>query len=151
MSYDESGAEYEEGMSILYEEFKQDFEGSFVIEKIDSFYKENPSVIKESLCNLVESKSLFEKGFFTAAFLHSIISIETGIKAVVIKPILYSLMIDNNAGDLLYKHTFKQKSLQDIPKFYYQILKDITELDFKTIYRENTESTIWNEWGNSKT
>lgn len=146
MSYDESDAAYEEGMSLLYEEFKQIYQDNFIYERIDSFYKENPNIVKAPIKNLADSRALFEKGFLTAAFLHAVISIEVGIKAVAIKPILYSLTINRNAGDLLYKHTFKQKSLQYIPKFYYQIVKDISGLDFRTIFRGDIESSIWDEW-----
>ena len=146
MSYDESDALYEQAMDSLYEDFKQRYEDEFIVEGVGKFYKINPEVVKASLQNLSESKTLFESQFHTSAFLHAIISIEVGIKLVALKPILYSLAIDNSAGDLLYDQTFKQKSLEYIPKIYYQILEDFTQLNFKTKHRSCAESTIWNEW-----
>ena len=97
MSYDETDALYEEGMSLLYADFKRHYEEIFVFERIDQFYRENSKIIKEPLQNLTDSIALFNNKFFTAAFLHAIISIEVGIKVVALKPILYSLAINNDS------------------------------------------------------
>ena len=58
---------------------------------------------------------------------------------------MYSLAFDSNAADLLYQYTFKQKSLSNIPRLYYEILKDITEQDFRVLTRENSQANFWDE------
>jgi hypothetical protein len=146
MSYDESDAAYEEGMASLYEQFEMQYENEFIYKRIEKFYTDNPHIAKTPLKNLYDAKDLFNKKHYTSAFIHAVISIEVGIKSVVLKPILYSLAINDEAGHLLYKQTFKQKSLEYIDSFYYQTLEDITELNFKNKTRNNTKLTIWKEW-----
>lgn len=147
MSWDESDAMYEEGMSALYEDFKYQFTNDFIINGIDKFYNDNRDIVKPPIENLNKSRALYNNEFITPAFLHAIISIEVGIKLVALKPILYSLAINYDAGDILYENTFKQKSLQNIPSFYYDIFEKITGLDFKSIRATHSHITVWNEWG----
>jgi len=146
MSYDESDALRDQEMAYLYEQFEMQYESEFIYKRIEKFYESNREIVKAPLQNLADSKTLFENQHYTSAFIHAVISIEVGIKSVVLKPILYSLAIDDNAGHLLYKQTFKQKSLEFIDQFYYQLLENITGLDFKNKIRDNSQLTIWKEW-----
>jgi len=145
MSYDELDAEYEEGMSRLYDEFTQQYEENFIFEKVDSFYKQFPEVGLDSFQNFIVSQKLLNNEFITPAFIQAVISIEVGIKSVALKPILYSLAINDNASDLLYELTFKRKSLQSIPDFYYNILEEISGWSFKKNCRNGVRSSIETE------
>jgi hypothetical protein len=146
MSYDESDALRDQEMDYLYEQFEMQYESEFIYRRIEKFYESNREIVKAPLQNLAYSRALLENQYYTSAFIHAAISIEVGIKSVVLKPILYSLAIDDNAGHLLYKQTFKQKSLEFIDRFYYQILEDVTGLNFKSKIRDNSQLTIWKEW-----
>ncbi len=57
-------AEFEQGMELLYSEFKQQYEDEFIFDKIHLFYKDNPNIAKEPIKNLNESKELFTNGYF---------------------------------------------------------------------------------------
>lgn len=146
MSYDESDALRDQEMTYLYEQFEMQYESDFIYKRVEKFYESNREIVKAPLLNLADSQALFENKYYTPAFIHAVISNEVAIKSVVLKPILYSLTIDDKAGDLLYMQTFKNKSLQYIDPFYYQILEGITELNFKKITRNNDQLTIWKEW-----
>lgn len=146
MSYDETDTLYDEGMAYLYEQFEMQYENEFTYKKIEKFYENNREIAKTSLQHLSDARCLFEKKYHTAAFIHAVISIEVGIKSVVLRPILYSLTIDENAGHLLYEQTFKRKSLHEINKFYYDVLKKVTDLNFNSIKRDGYTSTILQEW-----
>ncbi|EIC28451.1 hypothetical protein [Methylomicrobium album] len=146
MSYDESDALRDQEITYLYEQFEMQYESEFIYKRIEKFYESNREIVKAPLQNLLDSKTLFENEYYTSAFIHAVISIEVGIKSVILKPILYSLTIDDKAGNLLYTQTFKNKSLGYIDPLYYQILEEITELNFKTKIRDNNQLTIWNEW-----
>lgn len=146
MSYDEFDAQHDEMMDRLYLDFKVQFEDEFILERMERFYKDNTALVEAPIRNLNEAILLFESRHYSPAFIHAIISIEVGIKSVVLKPILYSLTIDKKAGDLLYKQTFRYKSLNDIDGFYYSVLEEITGLNFKNKRRENHLETIWSEW-----
>lgn len=143
-------AEFEQGMDELYKEFKKQYEDEVIFDKIHTFYKDNPEIVKEPYINLDESKELYDKKFYTASFIHSIIAIEVVIKVIALKPILYSLSFDSRASELLYNHTFKQKSIPYIPSVYYEILKDLTQIDLKEIKRDNSKIKIWEEISNLK-
>lgn len=146
MSYTFQDAEYEQGMDELFFEFKQQYEDDFVFDKVFDFYKLNSDIAVDALLNLREAKSLLKSKHFTASFLHAIISIESGVKVVILKPILSSLSLDHRATDLLFKDTFKQKSIPYISDFYYQILFELTNINFKEITRKGCSKTLWFEF-----
>jgi len=138
-------AEFEQGMEELYEEFRKQYEDEVIFDKVHTFYKNNPEIVKEPYLNLDVSKELYDKKFYTASFIHSIIAVEVVIKVIALKPILYSLSFDSRASELLYNDTFKQKSIPYIPSFYYEILKDLTKINIKEIIRNNSQIKIWEE------
>ena len=146
MSYNELDALRDQEITNLYEQFEMQYEIEFIYKRVEKFYENNRDIVNRPLQNLADSKTLFENQHYTSAFIHGVISIEVGIKSVVLKPILYSLAIDDKAGDLLYKQTFKQKSLEQINPFYYELLEKMTELNFRTKLRDNSMLTIWKEW-----
>lgn len=76
MSYDKDDADREEGMEFLYREFKQQYEDEFIVDRIQTFYKENTDIVKNSLNNLMNSEILFRNEFYSAALIHAAISIE---------------------------------------------------------------------------
>lgn len=151
MSITPQEAEFEAGMEELYKEFKQQYEDEVIFDKIHTFYKDNTEIAKEPYLNLDKSKELFDKKFYTASFIHSIIAVEVVIKVIALKPILYSLSFDSRASELLYNDTFKQKSIPYVPSVYYEILKDLTKINLKEIKRDNSKTKIWNEICNLQT
>jgi len=138
-------AEREQGMEELYNFFKQQFEEEYIYNKVFEFYKSNKDLLKDPLLNFKEAKFLLSSNFFTASFLHAYISIETGIKMVILKPILFSLSVDERATELLFKDTFKQKSLKYVSKFYYDVLFELSGINFREIYREGCLKSFWEE------
>jgi hypothetical protein len=139
-------AEHEQGMEELYKEFKQQYEDDFVFERVLNFYKTNSDIADSMLSNFKEAESLFENDHYAAAFLHAIISIETGIKVIILKPILSSLSIDQRATELLFKDTFKRKSIPDISLLYFQILYDLTNVDLNKIKRNGSPKSLLEEF-----
>jgi len=146
MSYTFQDAEYEQGMDELFLEFKQQYEDDFIFDKVFDFYKLNPELAVDALLNLSEAELLLKSEHYTASFLHAFIAIESGVKVVILKPILSSLSLDHRATDLLFKDTFKLKSIPYISEFYYQILFELTEINFKEIKRNGCSKTLWYEF-----
>lgn len=148
MSITRQEAEFEQGMDELYKEFKKQFKDEFIFDQVHSYYKENPDVAREPLQRFQESKLLFSQRFYTSTFLFAVISIEVGIKLIVLKPILYSLAFSTAAGELLYDTTFKLKSIPQIPDLYFHILRDTTGIDLKDIQRTTGNKKLWDEISN---
>ncbi|MFH1479979.1 MAG: hypothetical protein ABIG67_01810 [Pseudomonadota bacterium] len=138
-------AEFEQGMDELYKEFRRQYEDEYVFEQIHNYYKDNPDIPKATLNYYHEAQSHFSQEYYTTAFLLTTISIEVGIKVIILKPILFSLAFDKTAGELLYDSTFKRKSVPEIPNLYYQILQDIAGFDFKNYVRVGETKTLWEE------
>ena len=118
MSITPQEAEFEQGMEELYKEFKEQFEDEVIFDKIQAYYKKYPEILKQPYRNFDESKVLLKNKYYTASFLHSFVAIEVAIKTIALKPILYSLSFDFRAYEILYKNTFKQKSIISIPLGY---------------------------------
>lgn len=138
-------AEFEQGMEELYKEFKRQYEDEYIFDQIQSYYKNNPDIPKTTLNYYREAQFHFSQNYHISAFLLATISIEVGIKVIILKPILFSLAFDKTAGELLYDATFKRKSIPEIPNLYYQILQDTTGFDLKNYVRAGEIKTLWNE------
>lgn len=133
----------EEAMDFLYDEISEQYEENRIYEKIVNFYIENPDILLPAISNLDISKELQTCGFYTSAFLHSIIAIEVCIKNCFFKPIIFSLSTDNRASELLFNLTFRLKSIPQIDKNYFEILKDVSKIDLKNVQVD--EKTVFNQ------
>lgn len=136
---------HEEGLKELYDDFKEHYEDAFILERSCGFYDKNTDILEQPIANLVTSRKLLIKGYNTASFLHSIISIETSIKSVVFKPIIFSLSHDARACDVLFNLTFKFKSIPEIPPEYFKILEDTSSVKLKELKRKDMNQTLYAE------
>ena len=145
MSCTPEDAEYEIGLDLLYDDFKKNYEPDLIVEKVCIFYEENEKICEIAALNLTESKELMIMKHYSASFLHSIIALEVAIKTVVLKPILFSLSSDSRACQLLFDLTFKRKSIPQIPAQYFEILREISNIDFKNKKRDGESTALYSE------
>lgn len=143
MSITPQEAEFEAGMDQLYNDFKQQYEDEYVFEKIQAYYKENPEIAKEPWEFCLKAELLVSDKHYTSGFLLATISIEVGLKLVILKPVLVSLATDKTAAELLYDSTFKHKSVPYIPKLYYQLLSDYTGFAFQDYILPASKVNLW--------
>lgn len=144
MTITEQEAEFEQGMEELYKEFKKQYKDEYVFEQVHNYYHENPDIAREPLEFLSNAKLILSHNY-TSAFILATISIEVGIKVIILKPVLFSLAFDKTAGELLFDLTFKRISVPNIPALYFKILKDYTGFDFNNYVRSNGGPKFRNE------
>lgn len=89
MTWDE--VMYDEAMSDLYEENKKRAIQEFTVERLQSYYLEYPGIAIPAFKALEKAQQLIAS-YPTASFIFSAISIEVGIKATLLKPVVYGLI-----------------------------------------------------------
>jgi hypothetical protein len=91
MSYDEDDYRYDEFLSELYEEHKDQAIEEFKAERLQAYYTANPSVAQAALAYLTEGRSLLQASP-SAALIFSAVSAEQFFKRVLLHPIVYGLV-----------------------------------------------------------
>ena len=84
-------AAYDEAMSALYEEQKEQAIEEFTVERLQSYYLQYPDIAKPAFKALTAARQLISH-HPTASFIFSTISIEVGIKVTLLKPVVYCLV-----------------------------------------------------------
>jgi len=92
MSMTPEEAAYEDFIAQLYEEHKKEAIEEFTVERLQSYYLKNKLLAKPALQALKEARNLIELNV-TAGFIFGAISMEVGLKAALLKPIVYALFI----------------------------------------------------------
>jgi len=135
---------YEDFIAQLYEEHKKEAIEEFTVERLQSYYLKNKLLAKPALQALKEARNLVKLNV-TAGFIFGAISMEVGLKATLLKPIVYGLVhIDSIAGiitDLTISHT----GMDRYRNLLSQILKDHGAVDLDNYKREGTNKSFWEE------
>lgn len=138
-------AEFEEGMEILYQEFKEQYERDAFFKRAREYYINNPLALADTFKNFELAKELHKQSYFSSAFLHAFIAIEVSIKIVALKPIQSALSFDTRTKELIYNITLKRNSLSQVPNEYFHILEELTGVDFFKHKREHSKNGIKDE------
>src|SRR5262249_9445644 len=129
MSYDEHDAAYDEWMDELYREHKKEAISEFTTERLQSYFLDNPEVAKPSTSALSEARALKEAGFNSAAFLFAQIATETGIKFVLLKPIVSGLVHDTPTAALVSDLALGHIGLDRFRGLLFEVLRRIGGID----------------------
>lgn len=114
----------------------------FASERLQSFYLDNPDVAKAALWALGEARSLLG-AHPSAALVFAVAAMEVGLKAMLLKPILYGLVHAEFAGALIAELATER---QDRSKgLVFAILAEYGGIDLKTYRRPGAPKTLWEE------
>jgi len=138
--YDDSMDRYDEWIAELYVEHVEEF----TLERLKSYYIENPALAEEPLRALSEARSLFYK-HAAASIIFSAIAIGTGLKLVLIKPIVFGLVHSEAAANIITELTITHTGLDRYKTLIFKILLDYGTIDFGSYVREGSSKTLWEE------
>ena len=147
MSYDEHDAAYDEWMDKLYREHKKEAISEFTTERLQSYFLDSPEVAKPSTSALSEARALMEAGFNSAAFLFAQIATETGMKFVLLKPIVSGLVHDTPTAALVSDLALGHIGLDRFRGLLFEVLRRIGGIDLSTFTRPGCSQKLWEEVG----
>ena len=144
--YSEHYHEYmqEQALEDLYEEFKEQAIEEFTSERLRSYYLANPLLAKPALDSLAEARNLITVNP-TASLIFSNIAIEVGLKATLLKPIVYGLVHTDSIADLIADLTVSRTGKDRYRTLLFRILKVHGKVDLADYKRRKSNRTLWEE------
>ena len=141
----EEDAQYDQWMTDLYLEHSKEALEEFTVERLQSYYLEDPFLAKGAAQSLKESRVLLAE-HPTASLVFATIAIEVGTKVVLLKPIVYGLVHDASAAglitDLAIGHTGER--YRDL---LFHVLSKFGGVDLRTFARAGCKTLLWQEVG----
>ena len=142
MTWDE--VMYDEAMSDLYEENKKQAIQEFTVERLQSYYREYPGIAIPAFKALKKAQQL-TASYPTASFIFSTISIEVGIKATLLKPVVYGLIHSESLASIITDMVIRRTSIDRFQKLLFKILSEYGGIDLNSLKRANSSKLLWTE------
>ncbi|MDZ5696685.1 hypothetical protein [Chelativorans sp. M5D2P16] len=146
MSYDEHDAMREEFYDRMVKEVlsdhKVDIIGDFTLERLRSYYEQNPDLEIRAEVVLDEAEKLLQVSP-SASLVFSFVSLEITIRDVLLKPIAYGLVHDKNFSDVVAELVVGNRHIK---KLLFQILDDVGHVGLTALRRsKEAKKDIWAE------
>ena len=140
-------AAYDEAMSALYEEHKEQAIQEFTVERLQSYYIHYPDIAKPAFHALSEARQLISR-HPTASFIFSAISIEVGIKVTLLKPVVYGLVHSESLASIITDMVIRQTSIDRFQRLLFKILSEYGGIDLDILKRPRSPKLLWDEMKN---
>jgi len=144
MSMAEDEYAYDEYMTQLYEEHKNQAIEEFTFERLQSYYRDNRLLAKPAFTTLCEAKSLMDLTA-TAGFVFAAIAMEVGLKETLLKPIVSGLVHMPSVASLVTDLAVSNRGMDKYGKLLLQALREHGGVDLDTYTRPNSNTPVWQE------
>jgi len=145
MSYDEYDAARDQWMDDLYKEHKEEAISEFTTERLHSYFLANPTLAAAPRRALSDAGTLFQGGFYSAAFLFGHIATESGLKAVVLRPVVQGLVHSSSTADFISELALSHVGLDRFRNLLFNILVDHARIDLAHFRRKDAKEPLWKE------
>lgn len=139
MSYDPQDeardAMYEAIGREIYTEHKAQAIVEFTSERLQSYYVENPNVMRPAVDAIQEGRRLQKDGHSSAAVIFFVTAIELLLKAALLKPVVHGLIHSNELADVIVQHTLGQSGFDRYTKLLAKLFNEIVAIDISAISR----------------
>ena len=134
----------EQAIEELYEEMRAQAIEEFTEERLQAYYLANKLLAKPAVDFLSQARTVRTSNS-TAGFLLAAIAIEVGLKATLIKPIVYGLVHAESVASLITDLTLSPMGLERYRELLFQLLKMQGGTDLKNYQRQDSRKTLWEE------
>jgi hypothetical protein len=142
MSYEE--AAHEQYLEDLYEEHRKEAIEEFTSERLSSYYSENKQLAKPAFEALSDARELSALNP-TASLVFAAIAMEVGLKAILLKPIVYGLVHTDSVASLITDLALAHTGMDRYRKLLLHLLRDHSGVDLDTFTRSGSKKTLWEE------
>jgi hypothetical protein len=134
----------EEGLSDLIDQVSKEAVDQFAFDRLRSYYLGHPDVAVNAISTFREAEKLQDTSPTAALVLYTT-SIELGLKAVLLKPVVYGLVHNESVANLVSDLAVKQNGIDRFKLILASILAEYGEIDFNAFKVEGRKTTIWED------
>jgi hypothetical protein len=143
--YSEFARDVLSGRDDLYREVVEQFTG----ERLRSYYLDHPRLAEPALWALQESR-LVSVAHPSAALVFGTIAAEVGLKATLLKPILFGVVHTDSVATFIAELIPEQRN-DKFRKVLFAILKEFGGVDLESFTRVGCGKTLWQEISETQT
>jgi len=144
MSMTEEEARYEQWMEELYEEHSKQAIEEFTTERLQSYYVDNTMVAEAALRSLAEARNLLPQ-HPTAAHIFAAIAIEVGLKAALLKPVVYGLVHSDSVAGVIADMVIGHTAVTRFQNLLFKILSEYGGVDLEKFKCTESKKLLWEE------
>ncbi|HDY7491606.1 TPA: hypothetical protein RQJ42_002057 [Vibrio vulnificus] len=130
----------------LYDEHREQVIEEFIFERMQSYYRINPSLAVNAIKFLKKSKDTLDTDP-TISLIYSAISIEVLIKSVLLKPIIYGMVHNEYAAEMISSSLLKQTGVDRFKELVFNVIDENVDLgcSIRDYQRKGSDVTLWKE------
>jgi len=137
--YDDFARDVLSGRDDLYREVVE----KFTVGRLQSYYLDHPKLAEPALWALKEAKSI-DAVHPAARLVFGTIATEVGLKATLLKPILFGLVHADSLAAFIVELIPEQRN-DKFQKVLFAILKEFGGVDLGSFRRDGSDKTLWQE------
>jgi hypothetical protein len=126
------------GHDDLYQEVVQ----QFTIERLQSYYLDHPKLAEPAVWALQQARLIVAHP--SAALVFGTIATEVGLKAAILKPILFGLVHTDSVAAFIAELIPEQRN-DKFRKALFAILRELGGVDLESFRRSGCSKTLWQE------
>ena len=145
MSYTPEDAMWDEAWDQisqeLYPEHKEQAIVEFTLERLQSFYLDNPEILYPGFDKLLESKALLEL-HPSASYVFSTIAIELFLKSSLLRPVVHGLIHNEALAEIVVESALAQSGFDRYKKLMSRLFEKLAGIDIAALKRSNSKITL---------
>jgi len=134
----------EDALDRFIEELTPDIIENFKYDKLQEYFKDNPTTHIRIFDLHDKSKELLDAGFTGLSVLTSCTAIECTFRDLIFHPLVSGSFAEKSIADIVLKY-FLKSARGGIHKLILKVLNAITALDLNEIKRGGSEESLWQE------
>lgn len=136
---------YVQMASDFYPDHKAQAIAEFTTERLQSFYRANPLVMRPAVDAIQEGKKLRTNGHHAASVVFFVTAIELFLKAALLKPVVHGLVHMDGLAEIVVKHAFGQTGFKRYVELLTTLFADLADIDIATVRRPLTQRSLLKE------
>jgi len=148
MSYTPEDAMWDEAWDQisqeLYPEHKEQAIGEFTLERLQSFYLDNPEILFPGFDKLRESEVLLEL-VPPASYVFSTIAIELFLKSSLLRPVVHGLIHNEALAEIVVELLLARGGFERYKKLMSRLFEELADIDIAALKRPNSKITLLDE------
>ena len=128
----------------LYPEHKEQAIDEFMLERLQSFYLDNPEILFPGFDKLIESKALLEL-HPSASYVFSTTAIELFLKSSLLRPVVHGLIYNEALAEIVVESLLARGGFGRYKKLMSRLFEELAGIDITALKRSNLKIPLLNE------
>lgn len=146
MSYDSYDAArdemFEEIARELYPDHKTRAIVEFTTERLQSYYVENPRVMRPAVDAIQEGRRLQQNGHSSASLVFFVTAIELLLKTTLLKPVVHGLVHSEGLAEIIVQQSLSQSGFDRYSKLLDKLFREIAGININAVHRTGAAESL---------